>query len=1267
MRRGLLSFTLLVFVLCAWPVAAQQYYFHTYNELDGLPSSSVRDIAQDRDGMLWFATARGLSCYDGTQWKDVGPEGNTPAVGFAFVGQDRQGRMWTASWDPLFRIHVLEGGVWRHVEFPSDSLKKMRCIAYTLGETPTGDVFLAMAERSGIVHVYEGGQWHKYGVHDGFVKIGAMAFVDGRLAIATEQGLFELDPADWRVRSTDITQPLHSVCAAYEGEGLWVVGEDWIGRRTADQLEVLATDLALRFLAASTGTVSVADQNGGLYFGDVGQVYYYHPGYGLELMSVDNGLQSGGLTSLFLDREGHVWVGCLRGVSKLVNRSLAGYDTRDGLFDDEVSAILRRRNGEMVLGHIGGLTFMGDPPRTVSISEETPNPARVMDLVETSDGEVWFAASSLGFGRVRSDETIEVINDTDRFAGVFALAIDDSGSIWVGANHGVYRFDGEEFEEIDLSPYVSSQALLIRRLVISRDGSLLIVSGNYGLFRLREGELTHYPARDSKLSDHLYNVFETMNGEILAGSVRGLYSVKGDSLEPTMISNVLIDNPIFGFLADTKGRLWIGTDKGVIRWNRETLTRLTNRDGLLGSETNRDALQLGPDGEVWIGTDRGLTIYRAEFDSEALAPPLVSITGFDIDGVRFPAHVPVELSRPARAIDINFRGITFRDEGRTTYRTWLENFEETWQGLDQVSSRSVRYTNVPPGRYHFHVQVVTADGDTSSEATSVPIVIQPPVTRRWWFVLVLVLIVVSVVWFATSYLSGRRHARRLKIQVRDRTFELENAEKHVRSESQRLGATLESISDGVITLDKEDRVITCNSAGESILGLSQADLVGEKLYQMLGVTPLVPLVPGEPTIHAMTNDDGRRSWVEFSVAPIVDPDLGNMGMVLAFRDITSRREMESQRVRAQQLESLGVLAGGIAHDFNNLLTIILGNISLVEEAKVVGEVEHGRLNKMKAATESARALTEQFLTFAKGGDPSLATSSMGELVTQSVALAFSGASVSCHLELAPDLYNVKVDRSQISQVLSNLLLNASHAMPDGGAVHVRAYNTEIETGDGSIEKWVCLEVRDRGVGIAKDDLQRIFDPYFTTKEHGTGLGLAIVHSVVRRHGGRLTVESELGSGSVFTLVLPATEGTLEQPQHIRPEDTLPTARVLLMDDEKDVLEICGRLLEILGVSSVPSENGEQALELYKAAWDDGMSFDAVIMDLTVPGAMGGKEAVQKLLEINPHAQVIVTSGYSKDPVMANYRRYGFQAALKKPFDRADLVQTLGSVLNKRVD
>ena len=384
-----------------------------------------------------------------------------------------------------------------------------------------------------------------------------------------------------------------------------------------------------------------------------------------------------------------------------------------------------------------------------------------------------------------------------------------------------------------------------------------------------------------------------------------------------------------------------------------------------------------------------------------------------------------------------------------------------------------------------------------------------------------------------------------------------------------------------------------------------------------------------------------------------------------FRDITEKRRMEEELYKAQKLESVGILAGGIAHDFNNLLAAILGNISLAEMEVPGGSTVFQRLSDAKKACSRATDLTQQLLTFAKGGAPIIQRTSVAELIRDCVGFTLRGSNVKCDCLLPDDLWPVAADDGQISQVLQNLLINGAQAMPEGGIIRVRAENVTLSTRELSLEpgRYVKITVSDHGPGIAPEHLEKIFDPYFTTKEMGSGLGLAISYSIIYKHGGLITVDSEPGKGSSFTLYLPASHNDEPEVEVSESAAATPnTGKVLFMDDEEMVRDMATRMLTILGHEVHCVEDGEEAIQTYREAMDSDSPFDLVIMDLTIPGGMGGREAVQEVLRMDPQARVIVSSGYSTDPVMASYADYGFCGMTVKPYSLADLKKAVSDAL-----
>jgi len=384
-----------------------------------------------------------------------------------------------------------------------------------------------------------------------------------------------------------------------------------------------------------------------------------------------------------------------------------------------------------------------------------------------------------------------------------------------------------------------------------------------------------------------------------------------------------------------------------------------------------------------------------------------------------------------------------------------------------------------------------------------------------------------------------------------------------------------------------------------------------------------------------------------------------------------KTETELKLQRAKQMEAIGTLAGGIAHDFNNLLTAILGNINLATYSLAPDHEVYNNLVQAEKASKRAHKLTNQLLTFSKGGAPIKETAPIDEVIRESAFFVLHGSNVDCSIDIPDDLWLAKIDRGQIGQVIQNLTLNADHSMPEGGTISISCSNHQ-ETRDSPMLKkghYVRVTVQDQGIGIKDTDISHIFDPYFTTKEKGSikgsGLGLAIVHSIISRHGGYITVASELGIGTTFTFFLPAENKTAGPQQEPSGDILSGEGRILVMDDESMILAIMEHSLPSLGYTVETADSGEQALRMYEKAARDNTPFDLVIMDLTIPGGMGGRETAEKILKRHPDAVLLVSSGYAEDPIMINPAEYGFKGALKKPYELRNLSHLLHNLLQKK--
>ena len=498
-------------------------------------------------------------------------------------------------------------------------------------------------------------------------------------------------------------------------------------------------------------------------------------------------------------------------------------------------------------------------------------------------------------------------------------------------------------------------------------------------------------------------------------------------------------------------------------------------------------------------------------------------------------------------------------------------------------------------------------------------------------------------------------------------------------EKERLAVTLRSIADGVITTDTAGRVVLVNKAAERLTGWSREEAAGRALAEIFTVfeeqgrkqcpDPVQRILearavacPATSCILSARNSKERHIVV--NGAPICDEQSRIIGVVLVFSDVTDKLRVEKELVKIQKLEMVGVLAGGIAHDFNNILVAILGNINLATLALTADHKALAMLKEAERAALLAKKLTGKFLAFARGGEPIKEVSSPREMIAEEVDFVLRGSNVSCRLHIPEDLWPAAIDKGQIGQAFQNLIMNARQAMPDGGIIEVRCENRMLRA--GQVESllpgnYLEITIADQGCGIPAPNLDSIFEPFFSTKKGSSGLGLAITHSIVAKHGGRIMVSSREGQGATFTVYLPAVaEG---QPREVQPEKMPGGGRVLVMDDEDTVRDVAASMLQFLGYEVEVARDGREAVDIYARRLGSDAPVDVVIMDLTIPGGMGGAKAVREVLALHPAAKVIVSSGYSEDPIMAGYHQHGFCGAIAKPYQLQELAEAIRAALS----
>ncbi len=1256
---------------------AQSYPVHTYTAADGLPSSEVYAAAQDSAGRLWLATRSGVVTYDGASWEDQGSVGPRGALQFTWLRSDSGGTVWAYS--PFEPEPLMVFGPHGRKSFQGPETveaPEARVTGFDVTTTAAGERLVALGTEGAGALLWRDGHWLRVGHGSGRPAPGSEALPgstvyglagwQGDIFVATDDGVARLSAGGAVTRSAVEGLPAGSRAvlalaargpAASRGDPeLWLLGKDWLGIARGGRFEKLAdTAAAAAFL--HHGTLLLPDPPDAVYFASPLAIFRLDLATDrLQRLGTANGLLNSSAHALLLDRERNLWIAGPRGVSKVASWRFETFRQAHGLLEDEVSAVAEPWPGRMVLGHNHGLTVFedGEARRYGFASRDDLLSLRVLDLAVDAVGVTWVAASDRGLGRLDPDGELRWI---EGFGRVASVVVDGEATLWVAQDAAIFRRRGERFERYPLG----SEPRQIRRLFVDAAGGLLLATNGQGLLRLTDGVLEAVPAIREPGLDNVFAFHEDRRGRRWVGTRAGLLVQDGAAMARPA-PPLDLTSPVYFVTEDPHGDLWLGTDDGVVRWDGETAVRYSSREGLAGHETNRAAALVDHRGRLWIGTDRGVSVYRRELDRPV--PPLqVEITALEVAGRRFPAAEAHRLTAGESTVTFHFRALSFVDEQAVRYRYRLEGFDDGWSEELPAGQRHVRYTNLPAGSYRFRVEAAGGLGGWSRPAVSPEVAVAEVFWRQTWLILLALsaggLLLAAVV----AAMLRWRHTRELEEKVARRTAELRESEQRYRQLFEDAGIANFLIDPQTATvLDANlSACALCGAECARVIGTPVAELAVGWLARALEQLPEDPS-PGGHVMEQLHPASGEPCDLEVWAAPITVH--GRRRLLLTALDVTERRRLAEERLKVGKLESLGVLAGGIAHDFNNVLAGILGNVSLARRWLELGKPIERLLAGAETATERGKRLTDQLLIFAQGGAPVCEIADLRQPIAESARFGLAGSQSSCRLEVAADLWPAEADQGQLSQVIHNLVINADQAMPGGGEIVVTAENVELaaapdpETAPGP---YLRIEVADRGDGIAPRIRDKIFDPYFSTRDGRSGLGLASAYAIVRKHRGCITLSSTEGVGTIVAVYLPATPDARLETAAAAAPTAAAGGRILVMDDEPLIREFYRRALSDLGYEVEAVSDGAIAVRRYREALATERSFRGVIMDLTVPGGMGGKAALAELRRVDPEVRAIVASGYSNDPVLAGFRAAGFVGALVKPFTITRLGDALEQV------
>ncbi len=909
----------LLLISLSW---SQSYLTHTYTEFDGLPSSFVYDVAQDSVGRIWFATRNGITVYDGTNWEVFDKYNSLPVSQFRFVRVDSHGIVWAATEASSSPVWYFDGQEWQSIPAPPESIwVGSRLTSFDI-TSENGETVIALVSMESGLFLYRNGAWKHFGLRYGVPESGFMAVAghDGKFYVGTNNGLYQIYNGELeRLQSGKLPSDRQNIFAltaeAVQGSmtesnhphRLWILGREWLGYLENGQLHtVLANmksfNIPMRF---DEPTTLLSDGMGGVYFGNAVELYFVDVESGhVQPVDENNGLVASGATGLLKDRENNIWVTSLRGVSKIVSKRFETYRKRHGLLEDEVASIQELGPGKMMFGHGSGITVMEEDTITYYRFEKDPfeNPMwnRIMDMDADEYGNVWIASTESGIIKIDADGNISRFDGINGSIGsIWAINVLKNGDILAGGSKGLFRVNRDHLVTVS-----TGMAFIpaIRHIVEGPGGEIYLATLRNGIIRYSRGRWSQFLYKDDKKFNSTYNVLHDSKGRIWVGSEKGLLKIReGKLVAVSKNDGPVIDHPVYLLLEDNDGNIWIGTDNGVILWDGEKSRKFTIYSGLGGQQTNRSAGIVDYKGRVWIGTDRGASCYNKKYDRQNPVPPGVEILTPIVSGKSTNFSELRDLTYTQNDIVFPFRVISFSDENRVRIRWKLSGLED-WNTRLKGSNSTISYLHLPPGKYRLALQAINNEGIESDVIVSPEITIHQPYWKQGWFLLIVAVIIIVFLLVLYRYLYNRHYAKHLKREVEEKSEEIRLAESRYREMVSNVPALVYRFQ---MTRDGTKRIVFVNNEATHLTGYEPEEITSEDFpifdlvdeqdrpeFEQLIERSFVNVEPANVTLRLVTKT-GERKWISaYSIAHrLPDETVVWDGVCM---DISRQIEMQNQ-------------------------------------------------------------------------------------------------------------------------------------------------------------------------------------------------------------------------------------------------------------------------------------------------------------------------------------------------------------------------------------
>lgn len=1144
---------------------AQSYQSRIYNLKDGLASATVLDVRQDSRGVMWFATAKGVTSYDGVEWRNYSRADGLLSISYHHLSTDSTGAVWAFSNRLDKGFSRFFNNEWQAVEPPAGGSGPLTITAVAPLEH-RGRRFIGIGAKENGFFIYSASGWTHLPLvgPGGSAKIRAVTVGGGKFYLAADTGLWTLhpdQPGSLSRQAVDTPQQdLYGVAVEENPPGtaspvrprIWLTGRHWTGyyRESAEpgqrQFHLLHGG---KFPGFPVGLyyklyATTPDRRGGIWICCDNGIIKVSADGGVKTFGKRNGLTGNGAYAIFYDREANIWFGDFRGVSKITSFRFANYRKQQGLREDEVTALLETGENRMIFGHNRGFTFMVDGTfETLAFPPLSPDitTTRVMDFDMDRRGNIWAAVARRGIVKITPDRRMiwYAVDEQQHGTRVYSsVRITPDGTLWAAVDDKLLRLQNNRLVSVPLGTSVNH----IRRLFkgpVDAGGNwetLDLATAGDGLLRLslKSFELTRVPAPDEEGVDNTYSVYTDRAGRTWVGAVAGLYQVVDGRMVNAAGAGLTTNSPVYFIIEDRAHSLWLGMDNGVVRWDPETGTgrHFTTRDGLVGHETNRAAGLVDSSGRIWIGAVEGVSRYFEEHDTIRRIPPLVELLYMESPGLRHSLDRPLTLDHQQNDLTFHFRGVSFIDETATTYHIKLDGYDSSWLRNFKAPNHRIRYTHIPPGRYVFNIVTVNSAGIESRTVSSAEIVITPPFWRTPWFYLLVLLGIVGLAFYTSRYISGMRHAQQLETQVRERTRELEESQNYFSS-------IFENAHDAIIIFLEDDEVVLdVNQRACQMYGYDRSEFIGMSLKSISkDVSQGTQMVKKTMTTGSSLNfeteqyrKDGSVMHLEINSSVILFR--GREVILSINRDITRRMQVDAQ-IR-DSLKEKEVLLKEIHHRVKNNLQVITSLLDLQSDA-IESEQVQRVFRDSKSRIRSMALIHERLYE-----SEDLSRIDMPDYI-QALTGYLWDVYGNITLPVTPiqevDNISLNIDTAiPIGLILTELFSNSlKYAFPTGDAfptgkegeirIHLSCSDCGRCTGKtagkeetGAPRETLTLSFRDNGVGF----------PTETDMEHTQNLGLQLVRILVQQIGGTLTFDGQ--NGASFTILFPCPNSAKNSAQ-----------------------------------------------------------------------------------------------------------------------------------------